>query len=181
MVYPDVLSAFWTPLCAVGSHGPKGPNAQICVSVFGASIVPDRPRLLVNLSKTNYTCELVRESGTLAVTLLSEAQLPLLERLGLQSGRDGDKLGELDVELTRAGNPVFPGGIGYVAGEVLDAFDLGDATAYLVAVRSRETWDGTAPMRWSEVRETIGGEFVSRWLTKSVREQESARKVMTWR
>ena len=182
MVAPNVLSAFWTPLCAVGSHGERGPNAQICVSVFGASIVPDRPRLLVNLSKTNYTCDLVRKSGTLSVTLLSEAQVGLLETLGLQSGRDGDKLAGLEFELTGHGDPVFPGGVGFVAGEVIEAFDLGDARAYLVAVRERETWAEEARrMRWQEVRETIGEDFLLRWLAKSEREQEAARRVMKWR
>jgi flavin reductase (DIM6/NTAB) family NADH-FMN oxidoreductase RutF len=69
----DILSAFWAPLCAVGSHGPQGPNAQVCVSIFGASIVPERPRLLVVLHKTNLTHDLVAESGTLAVTAISPA------------------------------------------------------------------------------------------------------------
>ena len=59
----SVLSHFWAPLCAIGGHGPGGPNAQICVSVFGASIVPERPRLLVVLSKTNHTTGLVAASG----------------------------------------------------------------------------------------------------------------------
>ena len=67
----DPLSQFWAPLCAVGSYGVKGPNAQICVSVFGASVVQDRPRLQVNLWKDNYTHDLVHESGTLAITVLA--------------------------------------------------------------------------------------------------------------
>ena len=37
----ELLSHFWAPLCAIGSHGPQGPNAQVCVSVFGASIVTE--------------------------------------------------------------------------------------------------------------------------------------------
>jgi len=84
---PSVLSHFWAPLAAVGSHGASGPNAQICVSIFGASVVPDRPRLLVNLSKTNYTTGLVAGSGSLAITLLADRQLGLLEPLGLQRSR----------------------------------------------------------------------------------------------
>ena len=116
----DVLSHFWAPLCAVGAEGPSGPNAQICVSVFGASIVPERPRLLVSLSKTNYTEGLVRESGRLSVTLLSDAQAGLLEPLGLRSGRNENKLAGLEVELTASGAPTFPGGVGALDCEVLN-------------------------------------------------------------
>ena len=36
-------------LVARSSHGPGGPNAQICVSLAGASIVPEQPRILVSL------------------------------------------------------------------------------------------------------------------------------------
>ncbi len=177
----DVLSHFWAPLCAVGASGPAGPNAQICVSVFGASIVPERPRLLVSLSKTNYTEGLVRESGRLAVTLLSDAQAALLEPLGLRSGRDGDKLAGLDVELTASGSPTFPGGVGALDCDVLEALDLGDATAFLVAVRERWGVGGEQPLPWSVAKTVVGEEFLRAWAEKSGREQEAARAVMHWR
>jgi flavin reductase (DIM6/NTAB) family NADH-FMN oxidoreductase RutF len=177
---PDLLSEFWTPLCAIGARGPERPNAQICVSVFGASIVPDRPRVLVSLSKTNYTHDLVAASGTLAVTALSHGQLPLLERLGLHSGRDGDKLAGLETALSGADDPYFPGGVGYLACEVLEGIDLGDATAYLCAVRDRETWESAPALRWSEAQTLVGSDFLERWWAKRAREQELARAVMRW-
>ncbi len=176
----SVLSHFWSPLCAVGSHGPNGPNAQICVSVFGASIVPERPRLLVVLSKTNYTTELVHASRTLSVTVLSEAQSGLLEPLGLRSGRDGPKLEGLAYELTQASDPVFTGGAGWVQGGVLDSFDLGDSTGFLVAVRTTVS-ESVAPMSWQTAKGMVGEEFLARWAEKSAREQEAARAAMTWR
>ncbi len=177
----DLLSHFWAPLCAVGASGPAGPNAQICVSVFGASIVPQRPRLLVSLSKTNYTEGLVRESGRLAVTLLSDTQASLLEPLGLRSGRDGDKLAGLDVELTAAGAPTFAGGVGALDCEVIEALDLGDATAFLVAVRDRWGLGGAQPLPWATARTVLGEEFLQRWAEKSQAEQEAARATMHWR
>ena len=183
---PDLLSHFWAPLTAVGSHNASGrPNAQICVAVFGASIVPERPRLLVVLHRTNLTHDLVAESGTLAITLLSEEQLALLEPLGLRSGRDGEKLDGLALRTTAAGDPIFLGGVGYLACEVLDAADLGDATAYLVAVRERASLGDAAaagaPMRWASARQRLGAPFLDRWAQKSAREQEAARAAMRWR
>ena len=177
---PEILSHFWAPLCAVGSHGERGPNAQICVSVFGASIVPEQPRLLVNLSNTNYTTGLVRESGTVAITLLAEGQAALLEPLGLHSGRQGAKLSGLDVEVSASGDPFFPGGVGMVLGEMLEAFDLGDSTAFLVAVRERRELGGRVALPWAAAREVVGEEFLRRWAEKSAREQAAARRVMRW-
>ena len=181
---PDVLSHFWAPLCAIGAHGTdaaKTPNAQICVSVFGASIVPDRPRLLVSLSKTNYTTELVQASGTLSVTVLAQHQAHLLRPLGLESGRDGDKLAGLDTETTPAGDPYFPGAVGYAACEVLETFDAGDATLFLVAVRDRADLGGAQPLPWAEARDVVGEEFLNAWMEKTQREQAAARASMLWK
>jgi flavin reductase (DIM6/NTAB) family NADH-FMN oxidoreductase RutF len=177
---PSPLSHFWSPLTAVGSHGDRGPNAQVCVSVFGASIVPERPRLLVNLSKTNYTTELVRTSGTLALTLLAEQQLPLLEPLGLRSGRDGDKLAGCVSELTAAGDPWFPGGVGMLACEVIESYDLGDLFAFLVAVREQRAFDTGAPLTWQHARTLLGADFMQRWADKSARERDAAFASMHW-
>jgi flavin reductase (DIM6/NTAB) family NADH-FMN oxidoreductase RutF len=176
----SVLSHFWSPMTAIGSHGPDGPNAQICVSVFGASIVPDRPRLLVNLSKTNHTTTLVQASGTLAITLLSDRQLDLLAPLGLQSGRDVAKLDGLAVELTEAGDPWFPEGVGVIECGVLEAYDLGDALAFLCAVHDQRPLTSAPALTWSAAREAVGDDFLRRWAEKSEREQRAAFAAMRW-
>ncbi len=177
-----MLSYFWAPLCAIGSHGATGPNAQICLGVFGASIVPDRPRICVLLSKTNYTTALVRESGTLAVTLLSEKQIDLLAPLGTQSGRDGDKLAGLRVELTRDGDPVFPEGVGTLACHVLRETDMGDSILFLCAIREQhQNEDSAPPMSWASARELVPREVVQRYLERNTRDQAIARERMIWR
>lgn len=177
-----MLSYFWAPLCAVGGHNAAGPNAQICVGVFGASIVPDRPRIAVLLSKTNHTTGLVRETGTLAVTLLAETQLDLLEPLGTKSGRDGDKLTGLNFELTSDGDPVFPGGVGTLACHVLRETDMGDAILFLCAIRSQQQNENAAPpMNWASARERLPGDVVQRYLERNARDQEIARERMIWR
>jgi flavin reductase (DIM6/NTAB) family NADH-FMN oxidoreductase RutF len=178
---PDILSAFWSPLCAVGSHGPQGPNAQICVSVFGASIVPERPRLLVVLHKTNYTHDLVLAAGTLAITALSTSSALLLEPLGLRSARQGPKLQGLDYRCTAAGDPYFPGGVAMLECEVLDRSDLGDATSFLAAVRDRRALAGGEPLGWQAAKSIVGEDFLRRWAEKSALEREAAARTMTWR
>lgn len=175
-----LLSHFWSPLTAIGSHGPSGPNAQICVSVFGASIVPERPRLLVNLSKTNYTTGLVAIGGTLAITLLAEGQAGLLAPLGLHSGRDGHKLQGLALELNASGDPWFPGGVGAIDCEVIDTHDLGDSIAFLCRVGAQRTLDGGAPLTWQRARSEVPAGFLEAWAAKSERERARAFESMRW-
>jgi flavin reductase (DIM6/NTAB) family NADH-FMN oxidoreductase RutF len=174
----ELLSHFWAPLCAVGSHGERGPNAQICVSVFGASIVPERPRLLVVLSNTNYTTGLVAVSGTLTITVLSAVQSSLLRPLGLRSGRDGDKLAGLAFDTTREGDPYFYDGVGFLRAAVLRDYDLGDSTAFLCDVQERSELAGGDPLSWPAARAVLPPEFLSDWAAKSAREQETARLAM---
>ena len=177
----DVYSSFWAPLCAIGARDGQRANAQICVSVFGASIVPSQPRLLVGLSKTNYTHDLVERNGTLAITLLSREQIHLLEPLGLVSGRDRDKLADLDLRRTTDRDPFFPGGVAYFACEALRALDLGDSTVFLVAVRTAERLTDLPHMTWADARGRVGAAFLERWLEKSQQEQQIAERRMTWR
>jgi flavin reductase (DIM6/NTAB) family NADH-FMN oxidoreductase RutF len=179
----SVLSNFWAPLCAVGSHGPYGPNAQICISVFGASIVPDRPRMMVLLWKGNYTCELVQACGTLAVTVLSERQLlDLFEPLGMKSGRDGNKLSGLDFDLTDAGDPIFRGGVGSLDCRVLETQDLGDAMSFLCEVTKHHRDESAGqPMTWAKARERIPEPLMERYREKNKHDQDVSRGRMVWR
>src|SRR5215216_4460603 len=91
------LSLLWTPLVAVTSVHEGVRSGQIAVSVHGASIVPQRPRLTAALWKGNLTRDLVAASGAFAVHLLRNDQDDLVYRLGLRSGRDGDKLAGLSL------------------------------------------------------------------------------------
>jgi flavin reductase (DIM6/NTAB) family NADH-FMN oxidoreductase RutF len=166
---------------AVGSHGPGGPNAQLTVSVFGASSVPDRPRLLVVMYRPNYTRELVEACGTLTITVLDRSQMTMVEPLGIRTGRDGDKLGGLEVELTEDGDPWFPAGVGMARCGVIEAFELGEATAFLCAVRERRAGAGGNPFATSDIRAELGDEFTRPWDEKRGRDLPMLRDLMHWR
>lgn len=177
----DILSLFWAPVSAVGSHGPQGPNAQLTVSVFGASSVPERPRLLVVLYRPNYTRDLVSEAGTLAITVLDRSQMDLVEPLGIRTGRDGDKLAGIEIELTEDGDPWFPGGVGMARCEVIEGFDMGEATAFLCAVRERRSLAGDQTFTTADIRAELGEAFTRPWDEKRARDLPMLRELMHWR
>ena len=137
--------------------------------------------LTVSLWKTNYTHDLVRESGTLAITLLHESQLSLVDALGLTSGRDTDKLSGLQYNVTEAGDPWFPGGVALLSCDVLEALDLGDATSFLCAVRQQERLREGAPITWPDARERMSDDFNERYNEKSGGDIDWARPRMVWR
>ena len=176
----SLLSYFWTPMVAVGCSNDGVPNAQISVSVFGASAVPDQPRLLVVLYKSNYTHDLVLAKRDFSLSLLSEDQAELIPRLGFVSGRDRHKLDGLDFELSERGNPVFHGSVGWLECSVIEQFDLGDSTAFLSEVQRNERLSEVSPMVWSKVRRKLPANVREEWDLKISRDIEQYRPLMHW-
>jgi flavin reductase (DIM6/NTAB) family NADH-FMN oxidoreductase RutF len=177
---PDVLSLFWSPICAIGSHGPHGPNAQFCVSVFGAGIVPEQPRIMVILYNTNFTRDLILEQGTLAVTVLANDQAYLFEALGTRSGRSGMKLPEGEYACTNHGDAYFPAGYGLLECVVIEYFDLGDATAFLCAVSDRRRLSGEVPLARSVAMQVQSEAVLARWAEVQAAAQANSRRTQRW-
>jgi flavin reductase (DIM6/NTAB) family NADH-FMN oxidoreductase RutF len=176
----NLLSLFWTPIVAVGCSGEGGPNAQISVSTFGAGVVPDRPRLLVVLYRQNLTHDLVVAKGGFSLSVLSAAQVELIPRLGFVSGHEGGKLDGLDYTRSPRGNPVFTGCIGWLECAVIEAFDLGDATAFLGAVEENHRLTDDEPLVWSKLAPTLSQAWRDEWAAKMARDVEHYRGLMHW-
>lgn len=177
----SLLSLFWTPLVAVGCSGGERLNAQISLSTLGASIVPDRPRLLSVIYKANYTHELIEAKGSFSLSALASDQADLLRPLGFVSGRDRDKLAGLDVDLTSRGNPVLRSALGWLECEVLASYDFGDATAFLAAVVETRRFRPGAPLVWSQARRELPESWLAEWERKIGADIERSRRSMSWR
>jgi len=82
--------------------------------------------LCVALDKTDYTLELVKESGILNVNLLAEEQTKLIAKLGRKSGRDTDKFKNLPYALDERDCPYLTEAVGYAQCRVTSYADGGD-------------------------------------------------------
>lgn len=156
------LSYLWTPLVAVTSADGGERSGQIAVSVHGASIVPQRPRLTAALWKRNMTHDLVQRSGVFAVHLLGEEQDEVVYRLGLYSGRDGDKLAGLVRGEGITGCPLLSDCLAVYECRVLNAMDGGDMTVFLGEVVAMEGREG-APLWWRDLRPRMPEEQSAMW------------------
>lgn len=82
--------------------------------------------LCVALDKTDYTLELVKESGILNVNLLAEEQTKLIAKLGRKSGREMDKFKNLPYALDERDCPYLTEAMGYAQCRVTSYADGGD-------------------------------------------------------
>ena len=157
-----MLAGLSAPLAAVSVRSGDVVNAQIAVAITAASIVPQRPRLIVQIYHTNYTHDLIAASRVLAVNFLDQGQLPLIWELGMRSGRNADKLRDVPYTTGLTGSPLLEESFGYLDCRVVNAMDGGDMTAFLVEALSART-NGGERMTWREARPRLPQRWADEW------------------
>lgn len=93
-------------------------SGMVVTWVLPASMQPGYPRLLFLAAEANYTFELLRSSGRFVIHLLAEGQVGLMERFGLESGRDFDKFANISYEESIKGDRILTGCLGFAVCEV---------------------------------------------------------------
>lgn len=122
------------PVIAVTASARGESNGMIANSGQRASLVPSVARLSLYISKINHTHDLIYTSGVLGVHLLRRDQWELIWRLGLQSGRDTDKLAGLELVTMDTGCPLLADSYAAFDCRVVNAMDAGAATFFLADV-----------------------------------------------
>ncbi len=181
MEYDDiapVMGRLWSPLAAVTSHWQGQDNVQIAVAIAAASIVPDRPRVAVQLYKTNHSHGMVYRSGAFALNFLKPDQLGLIGDFGLVSGRDEDKLAGVATGKGPSGSPLLTDCFSYLDCRVINAMDGGDMTCFLAEVLDGKTLAEGEPLWWRDARRQLSEEITARWEAKQSLEIEISRSTM---
>jgi len=181
MEYSDIapmMGRLWSPLAAVTTHWQGKDNVQMAVAISAASIVPDRPRVAVQLYKTNLTHDMVMSSGVFALNFLKTGQLDLIGDFGLVSGRDKDKLEDVPKVSGESGSPLLIDCFGYLDCRVINAMDGGDMTCFLAEVLDGKTLTDDEPLWWRDARRELPQEWLGRWETKQSSEIATSRVSM---
>ena len=173
-----IMGRLWSPLAAVTSHWQGQDNVQIAVAIAAASIVPDQPRVVVQLYKTNHSHNMVLSSGALALNFLKPDQINLIGDFGLVSGRDQEKLAEFDTSTGESGSPILSDCYGYLDCRVVNAMDGGDMTCFLADVIGGKTLAGGEPLWWRDARHVLPQEWLERWENKQSSEVATSRANM---
>ncbi len=181
MEYADIapiMGRLWSPLAAVTSHWQGRDNVQIAVAIAAASIVPERPRVVVQLYKTNLSYDMVLSSGVFALNFLRPDQLDLIGDFGLVSGREKDKLAGVGTKAGPSGSPLLTDCFGYLDCRVINAMDGGDMTCFLADVLDGKTLAQGDPLWWRDARRELPREWLERWEAKQSSEIATSRATM---
>jgi flavin reductase (DIM6/NTAB) family NADH-FMN oxidoreductase RutF len=182
MEYRDIapiMGRLWSPLAAVTSAWQGKVNAQIAVAITAASIVPDRPRVLVQIYKSNYSHGLICQSHYFGLNFLSVDQLHFIRDFGLVTGIDRDNLTGVEYTPGKTGVPILGGCMGYLECRVVNAMDGGDMTCFLADVVAGYANSSVAPVSWREARSLIPQEWNDAWNAKIGGEIQISRRAMS--
>ena len=121
-------------ITSVVNPGTSGQRQNANIATWVMQVALGGSRLAIALYKSDYTIELVRESGLLNVNLLAQEQTGLIRKLGRQSGRDVDKFTRLPHDYDERGCPFLTEAVGYVQCRVLNSIDGGDHDVFICEV-----------------------------------------------
>ena len=122
-----------------------------CITNTCMQVAEGPVRIACAINKKNLTHDMVLASGAFNVSILSEeAQFGTFQHWGFQSGRDVDKMAE--IEFARADN-----GIAYIANEcdaylsakVVQTVDLGSHTLFIAEVTDGDVLSSAAPATYA--------------------------------
>jgi ferric-chelate reductase [NAD(P)H] len=122
----------------IGSHKGDKLNAQIANTVF--QITSEPPTVAVSINKKNLTHEYIKASGVFTASILCQAApLPYIGGFGFKSGRDVDKLANVNYKIGETKAPiVLDHATAYLEAEVTQDVDVGTHTIFIGKIVAAE-------------------------------------------
>ena len=117
-----------------------------CIVNAVAQVSAKPPRIAVSVNKENLTHEYITKSGIFSISILDQdTPMKFIGLLGFQSGREIEKLSEIQYELGNEDCPVVTEhALGYLEAKVFDQVDVGTHTVFIGDVkRGKPLREGT--------------------------------------
>ena len=89
------------------------------------------PMVMVSISPKNYTHKLIHEAGRFTINTLAEGQQEIGKHFGFASGRDTDKLKDIEYIEGESGAPILKEAMSFLECEVSDTLITGDHTLFI--------------------------------------------------
>ncbi|MDP8988079.1 MAG: flavin reductase family protein [Actinomycetota bacterium] len=116
-----------------------------CMVGFATQCSMEPPRLLLCISKRNFTFGVAARAGVLAVHFLGRDDLELARLFGSETGHQVDKFARCRWQPGPGGTPVLESGRGWIAGDVTERLPFGDHVGFVVEPFTGHVGDGGAP------------------------------------
>jgi flavin reductase (DIM6/NTAB) family NADH-FMN oxidoreductase RutF len=177
----ETLAMLWSPLLAITTHHEGRSNGLVAATGVFASLVPEAPRVLIELTKSSLTHDLVYRVFALHVLPATPndaltTSLSLVRMLGMRSGHDGDKMAGLTVRPGVTGCPILADTLTYIEARVIATLDAEELTIFLADVIDGGRHRSGEPLTLGVLREHLPTEWLPEWAVSRERQTNEARR-----
>jgi flavin reductase (DIM6/NTAB) family NADH-FMN oxidoreductase RutF len=179
----ETLAMLWSPLLAITTHHEGRSNGLMAGTGVFASLVPEAPRVLIELTKSSLTHDLVMASRVFALHVLAATpnhalttSLSLVRTLGMRSGHDGDKMAGIATRPGVTGSPILAETLTYVEARVVATLDAEELTIFLADVVDGGRHRSGEPLTLRILRDHLPKEWLAEWAISRERQTSEARR-----
>lgn len=132
-------------------------KANGCITNTCIQVANSPTRVAISVLNTNYTCDLIKESGVFAVSLLDETTtFETIKHWGFQSGRDVDKLDGMQLPTDTNGVPYIPWQTtSLISCKVVESHELGSHTMFIAEVTDAKVLSGKNPLTYADYQSNV--------------------------
>ena len=149
-----------------------GGKINACITNTCMQVASEPLRVAISVLNQNYTCEMIKQSGVFALSILDvNTPFELIKRFGYQSGRSADKFAGFEFETDKNGCPyVRANACALLSCKVLSATDLGTHTLFVAEIEDAKVLNSNPPMTYAHYQSNV----------KPKTKIESNKKIIGW-
>ena len=154
-----------------------GEVANGCITNTCIQVASNPVRIAISVLNSNYTCDLIKESGIFAVSILdNDCTFETIKHFGFQSGRDVDKFGNI-TPPTDCNDIPYLGwqSCAVISGKVVEQHDLGTHTLFIAEVVDAKVLSDKEPITYAKYQNEIKPK------NNAASAKEDGKKIVGWR
>jgi flavin reductase (DIM6/NTAB) family NADH-FMN oxidoreductase RutF/rubredoxin len=152
----------------------SGDTMNGCITNTCIQVANSPTRVSVAVLNTNYTCDLIKESGVFTASLLDQTcTFETIKHFGFQSGRDVDKFKEIKPQFDESGLPYLGWQTCAVLScKVVDSVELGSHTLFIAEVTDAKVLSDQAPLTYADYHSKV---------KPKPEQKDETKKIVGWR
>lgn len=154
-----------------------GEVANGCITNTCIQVASNPVRIAISVLNSNYTCDLIKESGIFAVSILdNDCTFETIKHFGFQSGRVVDKFGNI-TPPTDCNDVPYLGwqSCAVISGKVVEQHDLGTHTLFIAEVVDAKVLSDKEPITYAKYQNEIKPK------NNVASAKEDGKKIVGWR
>lgn len=154
-----------------------GEVANGCITNTCIQVASNPVRIAISVLNSNYTCDLIKENGIFAVSILdNDCTFETIKHFGFQSGRDVDKFGNI-TPPTDCNDVPYLGwqSCAVISGKVVEQHDLGTHTLFIAEVVDAKVLSDKEPITYAKYQNEIKPK------NNAASVKEDGKKIVGWR